>query len=308
MQWYYSDANGQQVGPLTDEQFSEAVSNGTVTSDTLVWHEGLTDWQPYSAIYAASQATAPASLAGEQGACSQCGNSFAADELVEFEGQYICGSCKPAFFQKLSEGGTALAGGGTGQTANADLTAAARANLAGRWGLGVGFNLLYNVILQAMNVIPYLGGIAAGICGPAFTVGSSRFHIAIARGEEATISMMFSGFKRLGTALWASIVMVVFILLWSLLLIIPGIMASYSYMMIWYILADDPNISAMDALRRSKKIMYGNRMKMFFLSWRFFGWALLCMLTVGIGFLWLIPYINTSMAQFYEDVRGLAEE
>jgi uncharacterized membrane protein len=97
--------------------------------------------------------------------------------------------------------------------------------------------------------------------------------------------------------------MVLFIVLWLLLLIIPGIIAAISYSMTFYILADDKSIKPMEAIDKSKKMMDGYKWKYFFLCLRFFGWALLCILTLGIGFLWLIPYINVSIAKFYDDVK-----
>jgi uncharacterized membrane protein len=87
-----------------------------------------------------------------------------------------------------------------------------------------------------------------------------------------------------------------------LLLIIPGIMAGLSYSQTFYILSEDPSIGAMDAIRKSKEMMYGNRWKLFCLGLRFIGWLLLCILTLGIGFIWLAPYMAVSMAKFYDDL------
>ena len=98
--------------------------------------------------------------------------------------------------------------------------------------------------------------------------------------------------------------MILFIILWYLLLIVPGIIAAYSYSMTFYILADDPNISAIDALNKSKSMMDGHKMDLFLMSLSFIGWALLCILTLGIGLLWLIPYMNVSIAKFYQDIKG----
>lgn len=92
-------------------------------------------------------------------------------------------------------------------------------------------------------------------------------------------------------------------MLWTLLLIIPGIIAAYSYSLVYYILVDEPNLKPLEALRKSKKMMYGNKAKLFYLGLRFIGWALLCVLTLGIGFIWLAPYIQATRAKFYEDVK-----
>jgi uncharacterized membrane protein len=88
-----------------------------------------------------------------------------------------------------------------------------------------------------------------------------------------------------------------------LLLIIPGIIAALSYSMTFFIIADDESIEPMEALKKSKKMMEGYKLKLFYLSIRFFGLALLCILTLGIGFLWLIPYTYVTMAKFYDDIK-----
>lgn len=73
--------------------------------------------------------------------------------------------------------------------------------------------------------------------------------------------------------------------------------------MTFYILAEDESIGAKAALDKSKKMMYGYKWKYFCLIWRFFGWFLLCILTLGVGFLWLMPYIQVSMVKFYDDIK-----
>ena len=73
--------------------------------------------------------------------------------------------------------------------------------------------------------------------------------------------------------------------------------------MTFYIIADEPTIGASAALDKSRKMMDGYKWKYVCLQFRFFGWALLCLLTLGIGYLWLIPYMYISMAKFYDDVK-----
>jgi uncharacterized membrane protein len=100
--------------------------------------------------------------------------------------------------------------------------------------------------------------------------------------------------------------MALFVFLWSLLLIIPGIIAALSYAMAFYILADDKEktVKAMEAIDKSKVMMYGYNWKLFCLGLRFFLLSLLCILTLGIGFLWLMPYMQVSLAKFYDDVKA----
>jgi uncharacterized membrane protein len=71
-----------------------------------------------------------------------------------------------------------------------------------------------------------------------------------------------------------------------------------------YIIADTDTIGPLEAITKSKEMMRGNTWKLFCLYFRFFGWALLCILTAGIGFLWLVPYMQVCMAKFYDDVKG----
>jgi len=94
-----------------------------------------------------------------------------------------------------------------------------------------------------------------------------------------------------------------FIFLWMLLLIVPGIVAAYSYRMSLYLLIDNPEIGVSEALRKSKEMMNGYKARLFYLDLSFIGWALLCVLTFGIGILWLYPYMLTSQAIFYEELR-----
>ena len=100
-----------------------------------------------------------------------------------------------------------------------------------------------------------------------------------------------------------------YIILWSLLFIIPGLAAAYSYSMTRYILAENPYMSADEAIARSKQMMYGNRWRLFCLHISFIGWSLLStLLTFGIGELWLTPYRMTAEAAFYREVSGTSME
>lgn len=190
------------------------------------------------------------------------------------------------------------------QTANAELMRSAREALQGKWGLAVGVTVVYLVIVMALQSAKQVGPLASFLVSGPFAGGLAIFALAIARNQEAKFEQLFDGFKRFGVYFVAYLLMIVFILLWSLLLIVPGIIAAFSYSMIFYIIADDPSISASDALKRSKAMMQGNKGKLFGLQLRFLGWAILCILTAGIGFLWLIPYIQVSTAKFYEDLKG----
>ncbi|MDD4871567.1 MAG: DUF975 family protein [Kiritimatiellae bacterium] len=194
--------------------------------------------------------------------------------------------------------------GGQGTTHNRDLMAQARTALQGNWGLAVGTCFVMGCVSFVAAIIPVAGNIISFLISGALALGMAIFFLAIGRGQEARLTMIFEGFQRFVSALGAYFFVTLFTLLWALLLIIPGIIAAYSYSMTFYIMADDPSIGCLDAIKRSKEMMRGMKWKLFCLGLRFLGWALLCALTLCIGLLWLIPYMNCSMAKFYDDVKG----
>ncbi|MEZ7945455.1 MAG: DUF975 family protein [Flavobacteriaceae bacterium] len=187
---------------------------------------------------------------------------------------------------------------------NTELMAEARESLSGNWGLAIATFLVYGIIISIFQVIPTVGPVLVLFIAGPMLVGISMFSLSLSRGENARLEQIFEGFKNYGTVLGAYLLMVVLILLWMLLLIIPGIIAAIAYSQTFYILAEDDAISSMDALKKSKEMMDGYKWKYFCLGLRFIGWALLCILTLGIGFLWLSPYIQISYAKFYEDLKN----
>ncbi len=190
------------------------------------------------------------------------------------------------------------------KTENVVLMREAREALAGKWGLAVGGCFLYMLIIIVVGSPHKIGSLFSFLISGPMMIGLMTFSLSLARKQEATISQLFVGFNEFGKALFAYFWMVLFILLWTLLLIIPGIIAALSYSQTFFILAEDKTIGVREAVRKSKAMMNGNKKKLFFLGLRFFGWLLLCILTLGIGFLWLVPYVQTTMAKFYDDISG----
>lgn len=107
MRWFYA-VGKEKVGPLTQEDIEKLAGEGKITPTTLVWSDGMKNWTPYEQINSGSPgATVPATAGAADAAevvCSECGNSFPADETVKYGKLTICASCKPAFFQKVKEG------------------------------------------------------------------------------------------------------------------------------------------------------------------------------------------------------------
>ena len=94
------------------------------------------------------------------------------------------------------------------------------------------------------------------------------------------------------------------VFLWSLLLIVPGVVMALAYAMTPYILEEHPEISAWEASTKSREMMQGHKFDLLYLYLSFLGWAVLSLLTCGIGFIWLTPYFQTTIAAFYEDIKG----
>ncbi len=177
-------------------------------------------------------------------------------------------------------------------------------SLQGKWGIAIGALVVYIIILIPLQLIPFIGSVAGLIVGGPFALGLATFYLRLSRGENVTIADIFSGFNNFVPALATYLLMVLYIFLWFLLFVIPGIIAAFSYSQVFYILSEEPNISAGDALRKSKKMMDGHKFRLFVLGLTFLGWFLLSILTLGIGFLWSIPYYSLTRTKFYEELRG----
>lgn len=187
---------------------------------------------------------------------------------------------------------------------NYELRANARMDLKGNWMPAVLAYLVFAIISALPSTIPYVGPIISILITGPMTLGIAKFSINLKRHNNTDIEVIFDGFKNFTTAMVLQILITLFITLWSLLLIIPGIIAALSYSQAFYILNDNPDMTAMELLEESKRIMYGYKLKLFCLYLSFIGWGILSALTFGIGTLWLNPYIGLSLANFYDNVKN----
>ena len=203
---------------------------------------------------------------------------------------------------------------------NSEIRKRARNALEGNWGIAVIATLIVYAVAYGLQMV------ASGMCTNVYgTSGSSLllglltlplvwgfylFFLALVKGgdDSGSLGILLEGYtkNRFLTVFMTMFLVNLYEFLWFLLLIIPGIMKSLSYAMTPFILKDNPDISAVDAIHRSRVMMDGHKMKLFIMYLSFIGWGLLCLLTLGLGFLLLIPYIKTSEATFYQDL--LAEE
>lgn len=190
---------------------------------------------------------------------------------------------------------------------NSELRKISRQQLKGKWGIAILLCFIFSLITGLLGGIPIFGSIISIIIAGPLTFGLISCFLKLVRNDEFRFENLFDGFKNFASSFLLMLLIGIFIFLWSLLLIIPGIIAAYRYSMAFYILNDNPKMGAMDALRESKKMMVGYKGKLFFLSLSFIGWTILSVLTLGIGFLWLIPYMNTTTANFYQNLKDASE-
>lgn len=222
-----------------------------------------------------------------------------------------------------------------------DFRALARQALAGRWGLAIGTGLVamllggsmvssgsgnsssigssardyiqdhgwfYDIpqfvwtVLIIMGTLLSIYAIVCFVIGGTVQLGYAKFNLELIDHKDAQLSDLFSQFGRFGDGFLLNLLSGIYVILWMLLLIIPGIIASYSYSMAPYILLENPGMRPNDAIKASKDLMRGNKWRLFCLHFSFIGWSLLCALTLGIGYLWLHPYEEAAQASFYRQI------
>jgi uncharacterized membrane protein len=209
-----------------------------------------------------------------------------------------------------------------------DIRTKARETLSNRWGLGV---LATIIMITLTELIPRLfeiifsGGfsnwyiafmadslpISATITFLFLTIifspvyfSTYAFYLDLIRKKDTRPSHLFRIFQQkfYWTVLSAKVLMTIYLFFWSLLLVIPGIIKNLSYSQTYFILKDNPSITANQAITRSRELMDGFKTSYFFLLLSFVGWGILAIFTLGIGFIWLIPYMITSQAAFYQNL------
>ena len=132
----------------------------------------------------------------------------------------------------------------------------------------------------------------------------NAFNALFYRSDNALLSnlkeMTFVGYFRSAAGMF---MMSLITSVCSMALIVPGVIASMSLFLVPYLLHDNPDLSLIDTMRLSRKMMRGHKMQLFKLSLSFIGWVFLNFFTLGVGTLWLVPYMMTTMSAFYQDVR-----
>ena len=191
---------------------------------------------------------------------------------------------------------------------NFELRAKAREQLGNnifgkKWLMGLAVSFVASLIVGAASAFAgILGFLASGL----LMVGLSGIYLTLARrGAETEIEFgdLFNGTKQLGDNLLLGLMYNLFISLWSLLFVIPGIVKSYSYRMVYYIKNDHPEYDWKACIDESRRMMNGHKWRLFTLHLSFLGWIIVGSLCFGIGTLWVTPYMQAAEANFYEDLQ-----
>jgi uncharacterized membrane protein len=235
-----------------------------------------------------------------------------------------------------------------------NLRARGRAALAGHWKEAVLAVLIYNVLLSLVSSLidAFLGwqytytdvfgetvtsgaspsGIYMLLVGGPLTFGITMFFLNLFRHQDTDITQVVRGFEKFGKSFVLMLLIGIFTILWLLLLVVPGIIALLRYSQAFYIMNDRPELSAMDCIRESKRMMDGNKAKLFVTALTFIGWAILAALPaagysavfmdsslaftpasalpsigyfiLSAGSLWVTAYLYATFTAFYELLRG----
>lgn len=184
-----------------------------------------------------------------------------------------------------------------------ELKASAKTQIKGKIGILFAMFLIVIGISVVSTLVPVFGTIAYFVIGSAFALGGTFVFLKIAKGETVSVGNIFYGFEDLWTAIKAQFFTTLFVWLWSLLLIIPGIIKAFSYSMTFFILAENKGMSVLEAITLSRKMMDGHKMDLFLLFLSFIGWFILTAITFGIAGIWVYPYFYATFSNFYLSVK-----
>lgn len=175
----------------------------------------------------------------------------------------------------------------------------AKASLAGNWLNAAIATFIYALIIWASS-FTYVGELI--LAGP-LIFGYVLYLMCLADTRRSNFDLLFKGFSRFAETLVAGILYTLATSIGFALLIVPGIIAACGFGLTFFIMADDPNISGLDALKLSWNMMNGHKWEFFCLNFRFIGWILLSILTLGILMFWITPYMYLAQLNFYRNLR-----
>jgi uncharacterized membrane protein len=190
----------------------------------------------------------------------------------------------------------------------------AKVQLSGKWGLAIitllasliiisGFSVVMELLQPEGGLLTIFGDCVSTFLGGVITLGMSKFVLNIAVNEEANFNDLFSGFNIYFKTLGLWILMSLSIGIATLFFIIPGILVALMFSQAFFILCEDNEKSIIECFKESLEIMNGHKLKLFVLELSFAGWWIIAIITLGIGILWVYPYQQVTLANFYLAVK-----
>ena len=297
--WFYNPPDGQK-GPVDEDTFRQLVASGEITPDTLVWHSGMTDWEPLRSAAPDLCDTPPTmpAMPGARAAAPGAGASFG------------------------------------------DLKRHAKAGLQNNLGTFIGAAILLVLILFGAQIVPFVGALIASLLlTPIVEYGMTNLSLRAADRQTLQIADGFVGFQQqFGRSIAIYWTRCLYIFLWSLpvyagvvflvaavgmrddpgssldstlavgmliigLLGIPAMIKALSYSMAVFLMIDNPAMTAREAITASRVLMDGNKMRLVLFHFSFIGWWLLVIVTFGLAALWVGPYVSVARAAFYRSLR-----
>lgn len=189
----------------------------------------------------------------------------------------------------------------------------AKDRLKNNWGLAIGIiivctliscipNLLAEIDSESFAISIIIPIITLVITGP-LTIGQCKFFINLANRSNPKFSDLWYGFNNMLRAIGVTLLVGVIVFIGTILFIIPGIILAFMYSQVYYIMAENPEMSIMNCLKESSRIMKGHKMDLFILELSFLGWGILMVITLGIAGLYVLPYYNATLTNFYLDIK-----
>lgn len=198
---------------------------------------------------------------------------------------------------------------------NQDYKNRALANLEGNWSKAVVATLIFVFVREGISsLLTYVAGdndVASNgiqgvwemLCIP-LSWGYAIYFLNLIRNEDVAYGRLFDGYNDFRRVFVAGLLVILAFVIGLVLLVVPGIIAGLMFSQTSYILKDDSEIGAIDAMKESARMMEGHKAELFWLLLSFIGWFVLSLLTLGIGLFFLIPYMETTMAHYYEDLKA----
>ncbi len=191
---------------------------------------------------------------------------------------------------------------------NSELKAKAKKSMEGKWGKILAVFILYTIISSAIQIVFTVktgqdttttvstsASLISTIITAFFVLGYNSFFLKIARNQDVEVNELWSKTGQFIRAFVATFLIGLAVGLGIILLIVPGIIFALMFSMTMFIMVDDENISAIDAMKKSAEMMKGHKGDLFGLILSFIGWMILGIFTFFILYIWLVPYMNTTM-------------